>query len=130
METALSNVTPCDLLRVVHRHQGSPEDLVTVVFDDIGADDWATGEGFSATQTGRPRVAHLQTGYLSVGLPRFELGTFGPPDHRNLSETSVWTASARGYNDVCLTGGSVSVWWCAFCAMKCATRRAGLSRHG
>ena len=43
METALSNVTPCDLLRVVHRHQGSPEDLVTVVFDDIGADDWATG---------------------------------------------------------------------------------------
>jgi len=59
METALSNVTPCDLLRVVHRHQGSPEDLVTVVFDDIGADDWATGEGFSATQTGRPRVAHF-----------------------------------------------------------------------
>ncbi len=46
METALSNVTPCDLLRVVHRHQGSPEDLVTVVFDDIGADDWATGGRF------------------------------------------------------------------------------------
>ena len=43
METALANVPPCDLLRVVHRHQGSPEDLVTVVFDDIGADDWATG---------------------------------------------------------------------------------------
>ena len=59
MEAALSNVTPCDLLRAVHRHQGSPEDLVTVVFDDIGADDWATGEGLSATQTGRPRVAHF-----------------------------------------------------------------------
>ena len=59
MEAALSNVTPCDLLRAVHRHQGSPEDLATVVFDDIGADDWATGEGLSATQTGRPRVAHL-----------------------------------------------------------------------
>ena len=43
METALSNVTPCDLLRVVHRHQGSPEDLVTVVLHDIGAHDWATG---------------------------------------------------------------------------------------
>ena len=23
-----------------------------------------------------------QTGYLFVGLPRFELGTFGPPDRR------------------------------------------------
>ncbi len=39
-----------------------------------------------------------------IGLPRFELGTFGPPDHRNLSRTSVWTASSRGFNDVCLTG--------------------------
>ena len=58
---------------------------------------------------------------LSVGLGRFELPTFGPPDHRNLSETSVWTASARGFNDVCLTGTPVSVWWCAFCATKCAT---------
>ena len=28
---------------VVHHHQGSPKDLVTVVFHDIGADDWATG---------------------------------------------------------------------------------------
>jgi len=66
----------------------------------------------------------VQTGYLFVGLGRFELPTFGPPDHRNLSRTSVWTASARGFKDVCLTGGSVSVWCCAFCAMKCATRRA------
>lgn len=28
---------------VVHHHQGSPKDLVTVVFHDIGADDWASG---------------------------------------------------------------------------------------
>ena len=28
---------------VVHHHQGSPKDLVTVVFHDIGADDWAVG---------------------------------------------------------------------------------------
>ena len=42
-----------------------------------------------------------------VGLPRFELGTFGPPDHRNLCRTSIWTASARGFNDVCLTGTPV-----------------------
>ena len=28
---------------VVHDHQGSPKDLVTVVFRDIGADDWAVG---------------------------------------------------------------------------------------
>ena len=52
----------------------------------------------------------IQTGYLSVGLPRFELGTFDPPDHRNLSRTSVWTTSARGFNDMCLTGTPVSVW--------------------
>ena len=59
METALSNVTPCDLLRVVHRHQGSPEDLVTVVFDDIGADDW--GYGGKAFQRRRPAVHALHT---------------------------------------------------------------------
>ncbi len=64
----------------------------------------------------------VQTGYLFVGLPRFDLGTFGPPDHRNLSKTSVWTASARGFNYVRLTGTPVSVWCCAFCAMKCATK--------
>jgi len=51
--------------------------------------------------------------------------SWGESKHRNLSGTSVWAASARGFNDVCLTGRSVSVWWCAFCAMKCATRRAG-----
>ncbi len=28
---------------VVHHHQGAPKDLVTVVFHDIGADDWAAG---------------------------------------------------------------------------------------
>ncbi|MYC86512.1 MAG: hypothetical protein F4X18_13560 [Acidimicrobiia bacterium] len=28
---------------VVHHHQGSPKDLVTVVFHNIGADDWAAG---------------------------------------------------------------------------------------
>ena len=59
METALSNVTPCDLLRVVHRHQGSSEDLVTVVFTTSAPTIGLRGEGFSATQTGRPRVAHL-----------------------------------------------------------------------
>ena len=59
-----------------------------------------------------------------VGLPRFELGTFGPPDHRNLSGVSIWAASARGIRDVCLAGKSVSVWWRAFCAIRCATRRA------
>jgi len=52
----------------------------------------------------------VQTGYLFVGLGRFELPTFGPPDHRNLSEVSIWTASARGFNDVCLTDTPVSVW--------------------
>jgi hypothetical protein len=43
--------------------------------------------------------------------------------HRNLSRVSAWTASARGFKDLCLTGTSVSVWWCAFCAMKCATQK-------
>ena len=52
----------------------------------------------------------------------FVLWSWGESKHRNLSETSVWTASARGFNDVCLTGTPVSVWWCAFCAMKCATK--------
>ena len=28
---------------VVHHHQGSPKDLITVVFHDISADDWAAG---------------------------------------------------------------------------------------
>ena len=59
METVLSNVTPCDLLRVVHRHQGSSEDLVTVVFTTSAPTIGLRGEGFSATQTGRPRVAHF-----------------------------------------------------------------------
>ena len=31
---------------------------------------------------------------------------------------------ARGIKDVCLTGRSISVWWRAFCAIRCATRRA------
>ena len=54
----------------------------------------------------------------------------GESKHRNLSRVSVWTAGACGFNDVCLTDTPVSVWWCAFCATKCATRRAGQSRHG
>ena len=29
------------------------------------------------------------TGALFVGLPRFELGTFGPLGHRNLSGVSI-----------------------------------------
>ncbi len=62
--------------------------------------------------------------HCSVGLPRFELGTFGPPDHRNLSRTSVWTAGARGFRAVCLAGTAPSVWWPAFCTMRCTTRRA------
>jgi hypothetical protein len=62
----------------------------------------------------------------------FVLWSWGESKHRNLSRTSVWTASARGFNDVCLTGTPVSVWWCAFCAMRCATRRrpmAGIDRR-
>ena len=59
------------------------------------------------------------------GLPSWlSWWSWGESKHRNLSRTSAWTASARGFNDVCLTGMSVSVWCCAFCAMKCATRRA------
>ncbi len=55
---------------------------------------------------------------------RFLVSDVYLPDHRNLSEVSIWTASARGFRPVCLSGMPVSVWWCAFCAMKCATRRA------
>ena len=49
------------------------------------------------------------------------LWSWGESKHRNLSEASAWTTSARGFKDACLAGMSVSVWWCAFCAMKCAT---------
>jgi len=52
------------------------------------------------------------------------LWSWGESTHRNLSEVSAWTASARGFRPVCLSGKPVSVWWSAFCAMKCATRRA------
>ncbi len=48
----------------------------------------------------------------------------GESKHRNLSGESVWTVSARGFNDMCLTDTPVSVWWRAFCAIRCATRRA------
>ena len=50
--------------------------------------------------------------------------SWGESKHRNLSGVSAWIASARGIRDVCLSSKSVSVWWCAFCAMRCATRRA------
>jgi len=65
-----------------------------------------------------------------VGL---EPTTCGLTDHRNLSDVSIWTASARGFKDLCLSGMSVSEWLRAFCAMKCATRRAdqnGLGQPG
>ena len=63
---------------------------------------------------GRPEIS---------GLPsEFGWWSWGESKHRNLSRVSVWTASTRGFNDVCLTGTPVSVWWCAFCATKCATR--------
>ncbi len=52
------------------------------------------------------------------------LWSWGESKHRNLSETSIWTASARGFNDVCLTDTPVSVWCCAFCAIDRATRKA------
>ncbi len=60
----------------------------------------------------------------------FVLWSWGESTHRNLSRASVWTADARGFNDVCLTGTPVSVWWCAFCATKCATRRRTIWRCG
>ena len=75
METALSNVTPCDLLRVVHRHQGSPEDLVTVVFTTSAPTIGLRGEGFSATQTGRPRVAHFIAQNARNSLHRMHVTT-------------------------------------------------------
>ena len=53
----------------------------------------------------------------------FEPTTCGLTDHRHLSESSAWTARARGFRAMCLSGMSVSVQLRAFCAMKCATRK-------
>ena len=39
--------------------------------------------------------------------------------------TTEFNFSLAPRDDVCLAGTPVSVWWCAFCAMKCATCRAG-----
>ena len=55
-------------------------------------------------------------GLLVGGAAGFELPAFGPPDHRNLSETSAWTGSARGFRAVCRvclcpSGGVHSVQW-------------------
>ena len=73
---------------------------------------------------GRPERPILTCMFVAPGVG-LEPTTCGLTDHRNLSRTSCWTASARGFNDVCLTGGSVSVWLRAFCAMKCATNPVG-----
>ena len=63
----------------------------------------------------------------SACLSWFGWWSWGESKHRNLSGESVWTASARGFNDVCLSGKPVSVWWCPFCAMKWATRKPDAS---
>jgi phenylpyruvate tautomerase PptA (4-oxalocrotonate tautomerase family) len=47
-----ADVTASIARHVVHQHQGSPEDLVTVMFHDIGADDWATGGTLFRDRTG------------------------------------------------------------------------------
>ena len=64
-----------------------------------------------------------QAGFMGMVVrpPGLEPGTCGLRDQRNLSETSAWTASARGFKAACLLGMSVSAWWCAFCATRCAT---------
>lgn len=36
-------ITDSIVRNVVHSYSGDPKDLVTVVFHDVGADDWATG---------------------------------------------------------------------------------------
>ena len=74
-------------------------------------------------ETRCPDKNHLTCNFF-VGLGRFELPTFGPPDHRNLSKVFIQTPSARGIRPRCSSGKPVSVWWHAFCAMRCAPRKA------
>jgi hypothetical protein len=54
----------------------------------------------------------------------FALWSWGESTHRNSSDVSVWTASARGIRPVCLSSKSVSVWLRAFCDKECDMRRA------
>ena len=79
--------------------------------------------GVNHPQYGTPASKNLTCVFLAPGVG-LEPTTCELTDHRNLSETSIWTASARGFRPVCLSGEPVSVWWCAFCAMDRATRKA------
>lgn len=36
-------ITESIVRNVVHSYSGDPRDLVTIVFHDVGADDWVTG---------------------------------------------------------------------------------------
>ena len=71
-----------------------------------------------------PKAETTKRPEISGSRQSFVWWSWGESTHRNLSGESVWTASARGFRPVCPSGMPVSVWWCAFCAMKCATRRA------
>ena len=63
--------------------------------------------------------SHLY-GFFAPGVG-LESTTCGLTDHRISSEVFIWTASACRFRPPCLSGMSVSVWWCAFGAMRCAT---------
>ena len=65
--------------------------------------------------------AYLNDPEESNGFVNLAPWIWGESKNRNLSEMFVWAVSARGFNDMCLTGAPVSVWWCAFRAMEGAT---------